>query len=91
MTPLSVIGHLDCSDKLSELNVVRVGVPLGGGQGQPVRVHLEDVEEFPGLGGDKGEEDTGRSQEPEVTGESSKSFIRQLLVNLPVVTMSDTF
>ena len=46
--PLStVIGDLDCSDKVSELDVVRAGVPLGGGQGQPVNRQLQDVEQFP--------------------------------------------
>ena len=52
--PLStVIGHLDCSDKVSELDVVRAGVPLGGGQGQPVGRQRQDVEQFPGVGGDE--------------------------------------
>ena len=46
--PLStVIGDLDCSDKVSELDVVGAGVPLGGGQGQPVNRQLQDVEQFP--------------------------------------------
>ena len=37
----TVIGHLDCSHKVSELDVVLVGV-------QPVRRHLQDVEQLAG-------------------------------------------
>ena len=36
-SPLStVIHHLNCSDKVSEPDVVQACIPLGGGQGQPV-------------------------------------------------------
>ena len=49
----TVIGHLDCSHKVSELDVVRVGVPLGRGQGQPVRRHLQDVEQLAGVRGEQ--------------------------------------
>ena len=49
----AVIGHLQSSDKVSEDNVVLVGVPLGRGQGQPVTRHLQDVKHLPGVGGDE--------------------------------------
>ena len=49
----AVIGHLQSFDKVSKLDVVRVGVPLGRGQGQPVWRHLQDVEHLPGVGGDE--------------------------------------
>ena len=49
----AVIGHLHTFDKVSKLDVVRVGVPLGREQGQPVWRHLQDVEHLPGVGGDE--------------------------------------
>ena len=44
---------IDCSHEVSELHVVRVGVPLGRGQGQPVRRHLQDVEQLAGVRGEQ--------------------------------------
>ena len=44
----TVIGHLDCSQKVSKLDVVWVCIPLSRGQGQPFRRHLHNVEQLPG-------------------------------------------
>ena len=49
----TVVGHLHLSHKVSELHVVWVGVPLSRGQGQPVRRHLQNVEQLPGVRGDQ--------------------------------------
>ena len=44
----TVIGHLDCSHKVSKLDVVWVGIPLSRGQGQPFRRHPHNVKQLPG-------------------------------------------
>ena len=44
----TVIGHLDCSQKVSKLDVVWVGIPLSRGQGQPFRRHPHNVKQLPG-------------------------------------------
>ena len=44
----TVIGHLDCSHKVSKLDVVWVGIPLSRGQGQSFRRHPHNVKQLPG-------------------------------------------
>ena len=81
--PLStVIGDLDCSDKVSELDVVGAGVPLGGGQGQPVNRQLQDVEQFPEVGSD---------EVPQLSCQSSQSTRERLEVpNVSPLVLAET-